>query len=118
MARPTVSEVGLTRRELLRRFLGVGAIVAATVVAACSTGRPGGSPTPAAGSAESGLKPVKGGTAVSGIPGDYTGWNPALTQSGNSQALYVMFEGLLKTLPNGDQAPQLAEALPTVTPDG
>jgi peptide/nickel transport system substrate-binding protein len=61
---------------------------------------------------------VKGGTAVSGIPGDYTGWNPALTQSGNSQALFVMFEGLLKTMPNGDLAPQLAEALPTISSDG
>src|SRR5579871_3089890 len=113
------SESGLTRRDLIRTCLGVGGMAAVGgIIAACSPARPGASPTQAAGSTDTGGTPVKGGTAVSGIPGDYTGWNPALTQSGNSQALYVMFEGLLKTMPNGDLAPQLAEALPSISSDG
>jgi len=101
-----------SRRDFLRRMGAAAAYTAFSVgivdfLEACGNQAPSTS-----------LTPVKGGKLIEGTISDISSF--AVLNSGDtasSQMIWLLFDGLLSLNANGDNLPQLASALPTVSSD-
>jgi peptide/nickel transport system substrate-binding protein len=101
-----------SRRDFLRR-MGATAAYAAFSVGILDLLEACGNPAPS-----TSLTPVKGGKLIEGTISDISSF--AVLNSGDtssSQMIWLLFDGLLSLNANGDNLPQLASALPTVSSD-
>jgi peptide/nickel transport system substrate-binding protein len=108
----------LSRRDFLKQSggafaLGALGLEATTFLAACANAR--SSTT----SANSAVKPVKGGTFIESLTTDLTTLNPIKSVGGLDQIAYtLLFDSLLVSDGAGQLQPQLASALPKSSSDG
>src|SRR5215217_1182429 len=106
---------GLNRRDLIKRGAAVGVAVTALGTVASDAGA-----APVGGSRRSAGRNQDGGTIIVGTSQEAVNYNPLLYANNGPETApeVLMFDSLMKLLPDGTLAPNLAAEVPTVENSG
>jgi peptide/nickel transport system substrate-binding protein len=105
----------LSRRDLIKRGTALG--IGGTALAAFASGA---AAAPQGGTRRTGARAQEGGTVIVGTSQEAVNYNPLLYANNGPETApeVLMFDSLMKLLPDGTLAPNLAAEVPTVANGG